>query len=63
MAAAVLHKEEEKLIILNDSASVLDAEMIAIHVAQEDDSKAREKITIHTYSLTAVDILTIGNWT
>ena len=33
--------------------------MIAIHVAQEDDSEAREKITIHTYSLTAVDILTI----
>ena len=40
VAAAVVHKEEEIIIRLNDSASVLDA-----------------KITIHTDSLTAVNIL------
>ena len=57
MAAAVVHKEEEIIIRLNDSASVLDAEMTAIRVALENASKTRDKITIHTDSLTAVNIL------
>ena len=57
VAAAVVHKEEEIRIILNDSASVLDAEMTAIRVALENASETRDKITIHTDSLTAVNIL------
>ena len=57
VAAAVVHKEEEIIITLNDSASVLDAEMTAIRVALENASETRDKITIHTDSLTAVNIL------
>ena len=57
MAAAVVHKEEEIIIRLDDSGSVLDAEMTIIRLALEDASKIRDKITIHTYSLTAVNIL------
>ena len=53
MAAAVVHKEEEIIIRLNDSASVLDAEMTDIRVALENASKTRDTITIHTDSLTA----------
>ena len=49
--------KEEIIIKLNDSASVLDAEMTAIQVALENTSETRDKITIHTYSLTAVNIL------
>ena len=57
MAAAVVHKEEEIIIRLNDSASVLDAEMTAIRVALENGSETGDNITIHTHSLTAVNIL------
>ena len=57
MAAAVVHKTEEMIIRLNDSASVLDAEMTAIRLALEDASGTRDKITIHTDSLTAVPTL------
>ena len=57
MAAAVVHKEEEIIIRLNDSASVLNAEMTAIRVALENASETRDTITIHTDSLTAVNIL------
>ena len=53
VAAAVVHKTEEIIIRLNDSASVLDAEMTAIRLALEDASGTRDKITIHTDSLTA----------
>ena len=56
MAAAVVHKEEEIIIGPNDPASVLDAEMTAI-LALENASETRDKITIHTDSLTAVNIL------
>ena len=59
VAAAVVCKEEEILIRLYDSASVLDAEMTAIQVALENASETRDKITIHTYHLTAVTILSI----
>ena len=59
MAAAVVHKEEEIIMRLNDSASVLDAEMTAIRVVQENASETRDNITILTYSLTAVNILNI----
>ena len=55
VAPAVVHKTEEIIIRLNDSASVLDAEMTAI--ALEDASGTRDKITIHTDSLTAVTTL------
>ena len=47
VAAAVAHKEEEIIIRLNDSASVLDAEMTAIRVALENTYETRDKITIH----------------
>ena len=57
MAAAVVHKEEEIIIRLNDSKSVLDSEMSAIRVGLEDASETRDKITIYTDSLTAVNIL------
>ena len=57
MTAAVVHKEEEIIIRLNHSASVLDAEMTAIRVALENAIETKDKITIHTYSLTAVNIL------
>ena len=57
VAAAVVNKEEEIIIRLNDSASVLDAEMTAIRLALENASETRENITIHTDSLTDVNIL------
>ena len=57
MAAEVVHKEEEIIIRINDSASVLDAEMTAIQVAIENARETRDNITIQTYSLTAVNIL------
>ena len=57
MAAAAVHKTEEMIIRLNDSASVLDAEMTAIRLALEDDSGTRDKLAIHTDSLTAVTTL------
>ena len=60
MAEAVVHKEEEIIIRLNDSASVLDAEMTTIRVALENASETRDKITLHTYSLTSVKLLI--NW-
>ena len=56
MAVAVVHKEEEIIIRLNDSASVLDAEMTAIRIALEKASETRDTITIHTDSLTVVKI-------
>ena len=56
MVAAVVHKPEEMIIRLNDSASVLDA-LTAIRLALEDASGIRDKITIHTDSLTAVTTL------
>ena len=55
MTTAVVHKEEEIIIRLNDSASVLDAEMTVIRVALENASETRDKITKHTASLTAVN--------
>ena len=57
VAAAVVHKTEEISIRLNDSASVLDTEMTAIRLALEDASGIRDKITIHTDSLTSVTTL------
>ena len=57
VAAAVVHKTEEMIIRLNDSASVLDAKMTAIQLALEDASGTRDKITIHTDSLTAATTL------
>ena len=51
MAAAVVHEEEYIIIRLNDSASVLGVEMLAYA------SEIRGNITIHTDSLTAVNIL------
>ena len=57
VAAAVVHKTEEIIIRLNDSAYVLDAEMTAIRLALEDASGSRDNITIHTYYLTAVTTL------
>ena len=47
VAAVVVHKEEEIIIRLNDSVSVLDAEMTAIRVALENASETRDTITIH----------------
>ena len=63
MVATVVHKEEEIIIRLNDSASVLDAEMTAKRVPLENASETRDNITIHTDSLTAIHILNIGDWT
>ena len=57
VAAAVLHKEDEIIIRLNDSASVLDAEMTAIRVALENASETGDNTTIHIYYLTAVNIV------
>ena len=57
--AAVVHKREEIIIRLNDSASVLDAKMTAIQLALENDRNTRHTITIHTDSLTEA----IGNYT
>ena len=57
VAAAVVHKEEEIINRLNYSASVLDAEMSAIQVALESASETRDKITILTDSLIAVNML------
>ena len=50
MAAAVVHKEEEIISGLNDSASVLDTEMTTRRVAIENASETRDKITIYTDS-------------
>ena len=44
VAAAVVDTEEEIFIRLNDSASVLDAEVTTICVALEDASKTRDNI-------------------
>ena len=57
VAAKGVHKEEEIIIRLNDSASVLDAEMTVIRLALENARETRDKITIHTYSLTAINTL------
>ena len=57
MAAAVVHNEEKIIIILNESASVLHDEMTAIQVALENTSETRDKITMHTDSLRAVNKL------
>ena len=57
MAAAVVHKTEEIIIRLNDSATVLDAEMTAIQLALENARDTEDTITIHTDSLTAVNTL------
>ena len=57
MESAVVHKKEEIIIRLNDSASVLDAEMTAIQLALENARDTRDTITIHTDSLTAVNTL------
>ena len=48
MAAAAAHMEEEIIIRLNDSASVLDAEMTTILVALENASETRDNVTIQT---------------
>ena len=48
VAETVVHKEEEIIIRLNDSASVLDAEMTTIQVVLENASETSDKITIHT---------------
>ena len=57
VGVAVVNKEEEIIIRLNDSASVLDEEMTAIRVALENANETRNKLSIHTDSLTAVNIL------
>ena len=57
VAAAGVHKKEEIIMKLNDSASVLNAEMTAIRLALENARDTRDTITIHTDSLTAVNIL------
>ena len=57
MAAAVVHKKEEIITRLNDSAYILDAEMTAIRLSLENARETRDKITIHTDSLTAVNTL------
>ena len=54
VAAALVHKEEEILIRLNDLVSVLDAEMTAI---LENARETSDNITIHTHSLTDVNVL------
>ena len=56
MAAAVVNMEEI-FIRFNYSASVLDAEITVIRVAIENASETRDKITIHTDSLTDIHIL------
>ena len=57
MAAEVVHMEEETITRFNDSASVLDAEISTIRVELENASETRDKITIHTDSLTVINIL------
>ena len=57
VVAAMVHKTEEIIIRLNDSASVLDAEMTVIRLVLEDARGTRYKITIHTDSLTTVTTL------
>ena len=56
MAAEVVHKDEEIIIGLNDSAFVLDAEMTATRLALEDDSETETRLQ-YVDSLTAVNIL------
>ena len=60
VVTTVVHKEEVIIIGLNVSASVLDTEMTGIRIALEDASGTRAKITIHTDSLTAVNMLNNG---
>ena len=60
MAAEVVHNEEEIIVRINDSVSVLDAEMIAIRIALEEASGTRDTITIHKDSLTAMNMLNKG---
>ena len=61
MAVAAVHNEEEVIIGLNDSASVIDAEiMTAMRIALEETSGTRDTATIHTDSLTAVNMLNNG---
>ena len=48
------------IIKLNDSTSVLDAEMTVIRIALEEASGTRYQITIHTVSLTDVNMLING---
>ena len=57
VAAAFIHQTEETIIRLNDSASVLDAEMMAILMALLNAARHRKKSIIHTDSLTAVQTL------
>ena len=57
VAAAFIHQAEETIIRLSDSASVLDAEMMAILMALLNATRSRKKSTIHTDSLTAIQIL------
>ena len=49
VAAAVVHKEEEIIIIHNDSAFVLDAEMTA-HTSSARERNG-DKVTIHRDSI------------
>ena len=56
MAAAVVHKEAEIIISLNDSVSMVDADMNVMRLAIEDSSETRDRITIY-FSLTVVNIL------
>ena len=48
VAAEIVHKEEEIIIRVNDSAFVLDAEMTALRIALEEASGTRYTITIQT---------------
>ena len=57
VAAAFIHQEEDTIMRLNNSASVLDAEMMAILMAFLNATRHRKKSTIHTDSLTAVQTL------
>ena len=52
VAAKVIHTVESIIIRLNDSISLLDAEMTVIRLALEDASETRDTITIHTDSQT-----------
>ena len=57
VAGEIVHNDECIIIRLNEFASVLDAELTAIRLAQEDAIETRDNITIHTRYLTAVNIL------
>ena len=62
VAAAFVHQDEETIMRLNNSASVLDAEMMAILMALLNATRHRKKATIHTDSLTAVHTLKTKKW-